>query len=518
MHIKLPFEELAKALLAECYEKRKSVFIMFCIISLTLLAIGAIWPKKYTAFSIIQIDETNILQSLMRGTAESTKAIDHASNAREIINGEVIMNELLKDAGWLVSAPSELEQAHIKQELKKQIEVNGIGDGLLRIAYRDSDPSRAFFTAKRLSELFILEGEKSKSKESKAAFDFIEKQVGTYLKKLTKVETDLREFRSDNPDTRPGLETEVSERIGLFQSNMEQAQLDLREAEIRSQSLDKQLSGEAAITISQSKEGQYRVRIADLQEKQEILKLDYTDTYPDIVRLEHQIADLKRSLKEEIQKRTDAKKIAQQSGGRFVDESILLNPIYQQLRSQAAATETEMMTLKARISEMKKMLKQEFIRAKNIHGGEAVLAQLTRNYEVNQGIYQDLLRRRENARVSKSLDEERSGLTFEIQEPAKLPLIPTGLRFLHFALAGLILGLLLPIGLIIFMLQSDPRIRFSQVLSTELGLPVLAEFRKITSYSELDREKHDLTFIAVGMVLVLLVYILVSWLKLTGKF
>ena len=516
--MQLPFEEVSKALVAECYVRRIFVFIMFFTISLSLLTIGSLWPKRYTAFSIIQIDETNILESLMRGTAETTKAVDHASNAREIINGEVIMNELLKDAGWLVTAPSEIEQELIKQNLKKQIEISGIGDGLLKIAYRDNDPSRAFLTAKRLSELFIYEGEKSKSKESKAAFDFIEKQVSTYLEKLTKVETDLREFRSNNPDTRPGLETEVSARIGRFQANIEQAQLDLREAEIRSQSLDKQLSGEAAITISQSKEGQYRMRIAALQEEQETLKLDYTDSYPDIVRLEHQIVDLKRSMNQEIKKRAEAKKSAQQSGGRFVDESILLNPIYQQLRSRAAATETEMVTLKARIIEMKKLLKQEFLRAKSIHGGEATLAQLTRNYEVNQGIYQDLLRRRENARVSKSLDEERSGLTFEIQEPAKLPLIPTGLRFLHFAIAGLILGLLIPVTGIMMLLQMDPRIRFSQIISSELELPVLAEFRQITSHSELEEEKRSYIILGIGMALVFLVYGYVSWLKLTGKF
>lgn len=516
--MQIPFEEVLKALLAECYIKRILVFIMFFTISLSLLAIGSVWPKRYTAFSIIQIDETSVLQSLMRGTAETTRANDHTANAREIINGEIIMNELLKDAGWLVTAPSEIEQEQIKQNLKKQIEITGIGDGLLKIAYRDNDPSRAFLTAKRLAELFIYEGEKSKSKESKAAFDFIEKQVNTYLEKLTKVETDLREFRSNNPDTRPGLETEVSARISRFQRNIEQAQLDLREAEIRSQSLDRQLSGEAAITISQSKEGQYRVRIAALQEEQERLKLDYTDSYPDIVRLEHQITDLKRAMREEIQKIDEAKKTAQRTGGRFIDESILLNPIYQQLRSRAAATETEMSTLKIRISEMKKLLKLEFSRAKNIHGGEATLAQLTRNYEVNQGIYQDLLRRRENARVSKSLDEERSGLTFEIQEPAKLPLIPTGLRFLHFAIAGLILGLLIPIAGIMMLLQMDPRIRFSQILASEMELPVLAEFRKISSYSELNEEKRSLIFIAIGMASVLLFYGYVSWLKLTGKF
>ena len=518
MRISIPLEDVMKALVMECYEKRNTIFIMFFIISLTLLALGSIWPKKYTAFSIIHIDESNILQGLMRGTAETTNNIDHASNASEIIYGEIIMNELLNGEGWLNADQTAIEKEKIKQEIKKKIRIRSIGDSLLKIEYRDDNPTRAFTTTKRLAELFILEGEKSKSKESKAAYDFIEKQVEEYLEKLTKVEKDLQNFRSNNPDNRMGLKAEVSERISLFQSKIEQAKLNLSEAEIRSQSLARQLSGEAAITISQSKEGQYRSRIAELQERREMLKLDYTDTYPDIVRLNHQIRDLKQSMKNVIRHREKAKKNAIITGDKFVDESILLNPIYQELRSKEAANETEMVTLKSRISEMEKMLKSEFSRAKKIHGGEAELAQLMRNYEVNQGIYQDLLRRRENARVSKSLDEERSGLTFEIQEPAKLPLIPTGIRFKHFLILGFMFGLLIPVGSILLLLLNDPRIRFSQTISKDLGLPVIAELRKITSSSESAREKINLIYLGLGISFVLMVYGYVSWLKLAGKF
>lgn len=515
--MQLPLEEILKALVAECYTKRNIVFVSFFIISLLFLAVGAKWPKIYTTSTVIQIDETNILQSLMRGTAETTQSIDHVSNAREIIFGEKIMNEIVNDAGWLESNPSEIEQEIIKQDIKKRIVIQNIGEGLLKIAYRDSNANRSYITTKRLAELFIKEGEKSKSKESKAAYDFIDKQVNAYLIKLTKVENNLREFRSNNPDSRPGLDTEISARISSLQRNIEQARLDLREARIRGQSLDNQLSGEAAITISQSKEGQYRAKIADLQENLERLKLDYTETYPDIVRIKHQIHDLKNSMNLEIQRREDAKKDANSTGDTFIDESILLNPIYQQLRGNAATTETEIATLQARIAEMTKMLESVYARARKIHGGEAELSKLTRNYDVNQSIYQDLLRRRENARVSKSLDQERSGLTFEIQEPAKLPLIPTGLRFLHFALAGLTLGVLIPVGIILLLIQLDPRIRFSQVISSELEIPVLVEIRKISSYSDLQKAKQNLIYIGIGLVFVLSIYGYISWLKLTSN-
>ena len=170
--------------------------------------------------------------------------------------------------------------------------------------------------------------------------------------------------------------------------------MQLREALIRKSSLKNQLSGEAAITISQSKEGQYRSKIANLHAQQETLQLDYTDTYPDIIRIKHQIEDLKEAMIQERVRQTQARDKAKDTGNVYVDEAIIMNPLYQQLRSDASATETQIVTLQARISEMNKMLENENGRARRISDGEAALSKLTRDYQVNQEIYQDLLRRK----------------------------------------------------------------------------------------------------------------------------
>ena len=53
------------------------------------------------------------------------------------------------------------------------------------------------------------------------------------------------------------------------------------------------------------------------------------------------------------------------------------------------------------------MLNEELHRSGRIADSESALAELTRDYEVNRDIYQDLLRRRENARVSMELDREK---------------------------------------------------------------------------------------------------------------
>lgn len=515
--MQIPFEKLIHILLAETIARRNTVFIFFVIISLSMLAIGTQWPKKYTSFTIIQVDNSNILQPLMRGTAEATRTIDHATNAKEIIFGEKIMGKILEDADYLLESPSNIEQERIKTSIKERVDIRSTGENLLRLEYEDSTPMRAFVITKRMGELFIEEGEKAKIAESQAAYEFIEKQVNEYLHKLTQVEEELREFRSNNPDARPGLEAEVSARISQLQTNIEQTRLVLSETIIKRDSLVDQLSGEAAVAISLTREGQYRAKIAELQQELEAIRLDYQETYPDIVRLKHQIEDLRLALNNEQQRREEAKKSGLNSGIRYVDETVTQNPLYQQLRSNLSSSETEIATLRKRISELEKMLEKEFERAKKIHGGEVVLSNLTRNYQVNQEIYQDLLRRLENARVSKNLDEEQKGLTYKIQEPAKIPLIPTGIRFIHFALAGLVLGLFVPIGLIYFFIQVDPRIRFSQIISRELEIPVLAEINEFVEKDNKGIMSRSNIYLFVGFSLVIMIYAYVIWLRLQGE-
>jgi len=510
------FEQILEVVLRESNYRRNIIFVAFAVISLSFLIVGYSWPKIYTTHSDVYVSNTNILQPLMRGAAETTQSIDHVKNAKEIIYGDKIMDQIISEVDWIGESPSDFEKEVLKKSIKEKVRVKKKGESLISITYQNANPEHAFFITKRLAELFVEAGEKSKVVESQSAFDFISQQVNEYLDKLTVVEEALREYRSDNPDARPGLENEVSASITRLQRGIENAKMELSETNIKKVSILEQLSGEAAIAISQSKEGQYNTKIALAQEKLEVLRLSYKETYPDILRLKSQIEDLKAALNNEISNRKKAISKAQKSGELFVDESIAVNPLYQQLRSNLSTTETEIRTLNARINSLIKNLDREHLRARKIFGGEAKLTKLTRDYEVNQQIYQDLLKRLESARVSKRLDELQDGLTFNILEPAKIPLLPTGARFLHFLVAGLLLGVLVPIVLIYALVQIDPRVRFSKIISKSLDVPVLAEINTHITISEEKMNQKNLIVLGVGVLIVLVIYGIAGWIKFFG--
>lgn len=507
-------EQILKLLANEAFHYRKVLVIAFFAINLAMLGLGLIWPKGFTSTTTILVEDKKIIQPLMQGAAVATEVTDRSRLAREVILGRKVMNQVLEDAGWMKTNPTPTEQEKIIERITKRTTITVVGKDIIKIEYKDDDAQRAFTTTKKFADLFISESLGAKIDESKAAFDFIDKQTQEYHDKLLRAEEQLKEFRSANLDARPGTDADISSRLNTLQTKIEQSSQDLKEAEVKKFSLEKQLSGEAEVATTLSREGQFRSRIAELQSRLETLRLSYHDGYPDVIQVKHQIVDLNQAITEERQRRDAAKA----SGKVIIDEGVINNPMYQQLKQELSQTRVNIEMLTARIGEAKRQLQQELERGRRVHGGEATLAELTRDYQVNRDIYQDLLKRRENARVSMNLDKERQGLSIKIQEPATLSLSPSGLRFLHFVLGGLVLGVLLPLVILYAIHQVDPRLRIGSLISEKHKVTLLAVVPHLSAPAETQAVRRELAWLSLMVNATLLVVLATAALRAAKVF
>lgn len=469
----VPFDQVLRVIGYEALRYRRLVVASFLLINAIVIGVALVTPPRYQSSTTIFVEQKNIIQPLMQGAAVSVDVRDQSKLARELIYSRKLMAQALEQVGWLNKNQTDLEREKITEAVKARTTITNVGQNLIRIEYRDSEPERAFQTTQKFAELFISESLHLQATESQAAFDFINSQVNEYHEKLVHAEQQLKEFRTSHIDARPGSEADISKRIDTLQSTVEKTTLELKEAQIKVVSIEKQLSGEAEVSVGVSREGQLVTRIAELQGQIDNLRLTYHDTYPDIVRIKHQIEVLREEVTAVRKQREEARKNPKTSSQISLDESARLNPVYQQLKQQLFDTRTHIETLTTRLNEHKRLLQSGFTQATRVHGGEATLAELTRDYEVNRDIYQDLLKRRENARVSQSLDLDKQAQTLRIHDPAFLPLQKSGIRFLSVAIAGLLLSILAPFGVLYALTQVDPRIRYETVISTRLKLPVL---------------------------------------------
>jgi len=491
---KINFELLFR----EVYWRKLFVVTIFAFISIAMLAIGINWPKQYSSSTTIYVEEENILGPLMQGAAVQTEVIDRAAIAREIIYGHRFMYKLLEHEGLLEETPDPAEQEKLINDIKNRLSISNVQNNLIRIEFSDSDPDRVYEVTSYLANSFIEESLEDKAQQSTEAFEFIDKQAGEYKEKLQNAEKELKEFRAQNVDAQPGMSDGIARRISELQNREEQIVQDLKEARIRKSSLENQLSGEAQASSAFSRTEQYKTRIAEMQSQLDTLRLSYHETYPDIAHLKEQIQDLRDAVKE-AENQTDV------SAG-VLDERVLSNPVYQQLQRDMYDTNTNIEMLNARLEHTETSIEEQLERARKISEFEARLRELTRDYEINNTSYSDLMERRERARVSMNLDKEKKGLTLRIDEPAYRPHSPSGIRFMHFLLAGPAIGLIIPIGLIFLLIQLSPQIRTATDLA-KIGVPVLGVTPHLVTPSEARRNLVELSvtillFLSVAAVII----------------
>jgi len=158
-------------------------------------------------------------------------------------------------------------------------------------------------------------------------------------------------------------------------------------------------------------------------------------------------------------------------------------------------------------------LREELEHSQSMLETQGEVSSLTRAQDVNRTVYEDLLARRENARVSMSLDADGRSLGFQIQEPASMPLQSSGLRLAHFAMAGLVLAVAVPLLLLSVMVRHDPRVRSPLQIEHAGGLPVLGTIPIYVNHHQVEERAKRSRLATMLFFGVLLTYALVYVLR-----
>lgn len=504
----LPISQLPKEIVREVRSRKWLALLMFGAVSFAVLAAGFLWPYKYQSEVVIFVDDRNIIQPLMEGRAVATKVSEKISAARELLGSRSVLEEIAKDTEIYGDSAADIGPEALEGRingLRYSMSVSPRGDNYFSIGYSSSSQLKTFRIAQRLGQAFIEENARRKREESRSAYDFIDKQVKSYEQQIAEVESRMKQFLSENVD---GTEADANSRLSNLQSRLELAQLEKEELITRSQALERELTS----VDPQVRQGRtvdaYQQRINSMEEQLDSLRLRYHDTYPDIVILREQLQELERQRERALEEQAEPE-------GMSGNESVA-NPVYQEIRSKLASTNTNVEAVETRIRSLRRLIDEQKKRMERIQENKAQFSDLTRDMEVNKEIYNDLLQRREKARVSMHLDIEGQGLNYKINETAQYPTSPTGPKFEMFAMAGLLLGAVAPFGAVAGLLQIDPRIRSREQLEDILDIPVLEHLPEVRTPYEKRRDRRVTVSVTVMAILIAAGYVSVALASIFG--
>lgn len=452
------YKQVIQAVFRELIQFKSLVAAVFIITSFVVLLAGYLYPKQYVTSSLLYADVTNIITPLLKGRAVSTE-LHRPSKAREVLYTNRIMTRVVEEAGLITEDTLPMEIDRMITHIRKNTLIKPEGDNYFRVTYTDLDPDLSFNIHNALIKVFITDAADTQREESRGAYQFIDAQVKSYQRKLQEAEGRLKDFNATNRD---GTAESVNNRIEELRQGIEEMQIEIDEQDARAIALESQLTSEGQFLAKRSKVDALVERLAVMQGQLDTLRLSYQETYPDIVSLKDQIAELQGDIAE-----TEA--AAATGGMRSGGET---NPYYQELKSRMVEAKVEQGTLRKRKAVLERMLAEEYDRSSRIAERRAEFTELTRDYNVTKDVYEEMLQRKEAARLSMTLDIEGQGVSYKIQQPAVFPVAPSGIQFWHLALAGPFIGLLLPLGLLVAYVLVDPRVRFTSVLQDLLPADV----------------------------------------------
>ena len=465
-------------------------------------AIGAIVvlsvPDKYEASARIFVDTQSILKPLMSGLAIQPNIEQQVAMLSRTLINRPNVEKLVRMADLDLGSASKSEQDALVDGLMRSLEIQNVGrDNLYLLAYRDSSPDKAKRVIQSLVSIFVESSLGNTRKDSDSAKKFIDDQIASVVVKLEDAEARLKEFKVRNIELNTADGRDMTAQLSGVGGQLNQARLELREAENARDSARRQLelenSQSANITTrSLLQESATLVSTPEIDARIEAQKrnLDalfqrFTEQHPDVGNTRRLIKDLEEIKRKEV---AEARKIAMAMPTTKAPNSLAS----QELTRMLAASEIQVASLQARVREYEIRFARARELMKTAPQIEAEYSQLNRDYDVHKRNYSDLVARRESASLSGDLDTATGVADFRLIDPPRVspkPVAPNRLLLLPLALlAGLGAGL----GLAFVLSQVRPVFYDGLSLRSAVGLPLLGVVTFVSIDGSVSRETPDL--------------------------
>ena len=454
-------------------------------------------PNEYQASARVYVDTQSILQPLLAGMTTVPNVDQQVAFMRRTLISRPNVERVMRMVDLDIKASTPKENEKLVDDLMAQISIGGTErDDIYTISYKNSNPKLGKDIVQSLLTIFVEGSFGGKKQDSEKAVQFIDDQIKNYEEKLVQAENALKEFKIKHLGMLPRAGGDFSANMSTLEDSLNQARLELTEAEEARNAIKRQIAGEEPAPLTPPEAAtvanpEIDARIAALNKNLDSLRMQYTDAHPDIVAARRLIGQL------EARKLEEAKR-----NKRNNDPGANYSPMLQQMNVALSVEEARVASLKARVGEYTTRVARLRSQSTNAPEVEAQLAQLNRDYLINKENYEKLVGRREAAKLSGDLSSATDMLTFRVIDPPTVPSTPSGPnrhRLFSFVFAA---ALAAGLGVALLMSQLRPTFMSQASLRDVTGIPILGSISmNWTNEQKVIRTKRMYAFSAAVIVL-----------------
>lgn len=472
------------------------------ILAFSAIALGAgflvsfAFPPKYTSTSLLQVEQANVIPN--NGIVKPYTPTFMQVNFREISERRNRMMSLQQQ----VLSRNHLQELVNRLGLaKKGKTVDAVIDEIqANFSVSETDPSAPLgtesipyvfstpgfstsFTAgsaheaqqvcRELASSLLTEDIKAREQEAVDATDFLSRQLDDARANLDGQDARLALFKGQHLGQLPedaqenlrvlsGLDTQLEASTQL----LNRAQQDKAYAE---SVLAQQLDAWKTSVTSESIERQ----LATLRTQLVALKTRYTDNYPEVIKMKHDIEGLEATQKALSDPSDQNSGAATPVVGKAESPEIL--QLRQQVNQNAGVIERTSQEQK-RLQEMIATYQKRLTRSPEV---EEEYNQLTRDSQTAHQVYENLMTSKRESEIHADLERHQQGEKLRLLNPASFPNSPSFPERWKFAVGGLAVGLTLSICIALWLELRDKALRSEADVLAGVELPMLTSIPSV---------------------------------------
>ena len=458
--------------------RNRERFVIIALFLMTVMfVVSFVLPRKYQASSTVFI-EKNVISELVKGITVTPSMEDTINVLTYEITSRTLLTKVADSLDMnLGKDQSDAEGLIKKLQLNTKVKVKD--KNLFTISFADSNPKVARDYVNTLVRLYIEGNISSKRGESYDATKFLSEQIDTFNAKLEKAESEVNAYKRD----KGGI---ISIDEGKLFEEINTAQQKLYDLELRR----RQLEGMRQITKKSN--DPLQSRLSALQKRLDELRVEYTDSFPEVVKVKGDIETVKGQM-----------------AARHGQESQPLDP------QELAKIESEISAIKITESGLRRYIATNRTLLQSIPSAKAGLDKLELEKKNQKNIYDQLFARHGQSEVSKQMEVQDKSTTFRVVDPALLPVKPSSPDRLKIMLLGIIGGVVGSFALLFLLDQLEHTVKEVDFVKG-FGFPVLAIIPRLQDPELEARKRRRSLRIFAAAALYLLVMLCFPVMELLG--
>lgn len=427
-------------------------------------------PDQYKAEAKVFVDTRSVLRPLLKGLAIEPDVSGQVRLMTRLLFTRPNLEKIARMTDLDLMAKDEKVMEEIVSRLKSSLAIESANQvNIFTISAEDADPQLAKRLVQATLTVFVEQALGETRRDSDTAQRFLDQQIQEYQRRLQEAEKAIEEFKRKNYGLLPGQGGDLYGELQTAQAQLEEAKLAVQEAIHRRDEIARQLENEEPTFEEFGAQSPTETKIQALQARIDELLIKYTDKHPEVIALKRSIAQLKKQQAEAMVNGSDGEEealLGELGGGSA-------NPVFQQMKLALSEAEANVASLKARVkayeNRIQKLQEQMDARLKV----ETELKNLNRDYSTIKNNFETLLARREQARLSESVEQNADTVKFRVVDPPQVPSKPSAPNRILLSAGVLGIGFIAGFGLAILLALVRPTFISVQQLREITGLPVL---------------------------------------------